>query len=561
MSTQHNVVSISKIRALTSLLARSALAKLTGKTFEGKRDVEEALGYVAELTPTDYYRRYRRGGIAKQIVRAFPEGTWRGQGELIEDDDPTVVTEFEKAWFALSDKLDLWPTFLQADVLAGLGEFSILMLIGPGGRIDQPLTGPISLDNLVRLQPIGPEDVDVKDWVTDISNPRFGQPFSYAVKRISANSAERSRVVHWSRCIHIADEVLDKWGIGTPRLEACWNNLDDLIKVVGGGSEAHWLRAHQGYQFDLDKETELAEGEEDELQEQVDNFVNKMSRTIQTRGMKITSLGSDVASFEGNGAAVMAQICGTVKIPQRILMGSERGQLASEQDRINWTERVQDRRGHFGAPGVVMPFVRRMINLGVLPEPKKPTKVWWPQVFDLSDKDRADIAAKWAEINQKYRGIVVTDDEIRDLILGLKPLSPEQRKLAISMLVTKQDPAGNPSGKGKNPNQQTRPTNQAPDSPANPDLVANREQLEKVEAELKTLRVALRERQLPPEVSLMLSHLGESVTALSQRTIPAPIVNVTVEPPAAPATKRVQQVKRDENGLISEISSEEVVVA
>lgn len=440
---------IARFRGL-SLLARSAIARAAGLTFQGERNVGESLGYKDELTPDDYLRRYRRGGIAKTIVRAFPEGTWRGQGELIEEEDPTKITDFEKAWFELSDKLQVWPSFLQTDVLAGLGEFAgLLMLLPRGGSLNTELRGEYTIDDITELQPIGPLDLTVSEYVRDVTNPRFGKPFMYEAKRLSND--KRSRQIHHSRLIHVADEVLDQWGIGTPRLEAVWNRLDDLEKVVGGGSEAYWLRVNPGYQFDLDKDTELGADEEEALEEQTEDFVNKMSRIMRTRGMDIKPLNADVAMFDRNNDALMSHVSGTTKIPQRILMGSERGQLASEQDRVNWTERVQDRRTRFGSPVVVRPFVKRMIELKILPEPKKPYQVWWPSVFDLSDKERADIAVAWAAMNQKYRGIVVTDDEIRDLILGLKPLTPAQRKLAIAGMVTKQDAAppgtsGNPAG-------------------------------------------------------------------------------------------------------------------
>ncbi len=452
---------MAKFRGLSTLIARSALARLTGTTFDGNRDLDRALGYKSELTEDDYLRRYRRGGIAKTIVRAFPEGTWRGQGELIEEEDPSKITDFEKAWFTLSDKLQLWPTFLQADVLAGLGDFSALLMLFPrSGRLDAELKGEYTIDDIVELQPIGPADIKVHEYVRDVSNPRFGKPYTYEAKRLSND--KRTRLIHHSRLIHVADEVLDQWGIGTPRLEAVWNRLDDLEKVVGGGSEAYWMRVNPGYQFNLDKDTELGPDEEEALEEQTEDFVNKMSRIMRTRGMDVKPLNAEIAMFDRNADTLMSQISGTSKIPQRILTGSERGQLASSQDRVNWTERVQDRRVRFGSPVVVRPFVKRMTELGVLPEPSKPYQVWWPQVFDLSDKERADIAAKWAEMNQKYRGIVVTDDEIRDLILGLKPLTPAQRKLAIASMVTKQEPAvPGTSGKPAGP--------QPPDAPANPE--------------------------------------------------------------------------------------------
>jgi hypothetical protein len=233
--------------------------------------------------------------------------------------------------------------------------------------------------------------------------------------------------VHWSRIVHVADGCLDDHVYGQPRLQRVWNLLDDLEKVTGAGSEAFWLRAHQGYHFDLDKEVELDDTAETQLSDEVDEFVNNIRRAVRTRGVKLTSLGSDVANFDRNVDSIITQISSGTGIPKRILVGSEQGQLASEQDRVNWAERVQDRRNEFAGPTVVRQFVDRLIEHGALPEPSD-YDVRWPQIFDLSDDERAKIAVKYAEINQKAGKIVVTVDEIRDLTLGLGALPEEARK-------------------------------------------------------------------------------------------------------------------------------------
>ena len=152
--------------------------------------------------------------------------------------------------------------------------------------------------------------------------------------------------------------------------------------------------------------------------------MNGFQRFFRSRGVKIETLGSDVANFDRNVDSVISQISAGSSIPQRILMGSERGQLASQQDRVNWAERIQDRRTEYAAPKIVRPFVDRLIEHGELPKPAQ-YEVGWPQIYDLSDDERATIAAKWAEINQKNgaskdpNNLVVLPNEIRDRILGL----------------------------------------------------------------------------------------------------------------------------------------------
>lgn len=448
-------MSILPFRFLESaLLARSTLAQAAGLTFGGARNVSTALGYKTELSASDYWTRYKRNSVAGRVVEAYPRGTWRGFGELIEVEDPKEITPFEEAWDEFNTRLKVWPVFLRLDILAGIGRFGIL-LIGAPGQPQSPLPETLSAEEIFFLSAFSEKDIVIEKFENDTHNPRYGYPLEYSIKGIDLNNASKPLRVHWSRVIHVADGALDTEVYGLPRLERVWNHLDDLDKVVGAGAEAFWLRAHQGYQFDIDKETRLDPAGEANLQDEVDEFVNGVKRVVRTRGVKLQVLGSDVASFDRNVDAIISLVSSGTGIPQRILMGSERGQLASQQDRVNWAERVQDRRTEFAGPYIVRALVDRLLEHGVFPEPKE-YDVRWPQIYDLSDDERADIAAKWSTINQKNKdtgGMVLTPNEIRDRVLGLGPLEKEQVDAAFD-LVPKPEPipgAGTPFGGGGAP--------------------------------------------------------------------------------------------------------------
>jgi hypothetical protein len=371
--------------------------------------------------------------VAARVVEAYPRSTWRGvAGELIEDEDPKKITQFEKAWSELSLRLKIWSTMMKVDILSGLGHYAILYLGAPGSPTS-PLPTSVAPENLMFLSCYAEDEAKIKTLETK-DNERFGQALTYAVKRLTnapgaaGGAAAQEIEVHWSRVIHIADGLLDDQINGQPRLERVWNLLDDLEKVTGAGAEAFWLRAHQGYQFNLDKDTKLDSQGEEELEEEVDAFLNGVSRAVRTRGLDLKVLGSDVATFDRNVDSIISQISSGTGIPQRILMGSERGQLASQQDRVNWAERIQDRRTEYAGPLMIRPLVDRLIEHGILPTPKQ-YEVRWPQIYDLSDGERADIAMKWAGVNQKNGGdkdstkVVIVPNEIRDRVLGLPPIN------------------------------------------------------------------------------------------------------------------------------------------
>lgn len=366
---------------------RRAKTGLTGVTFGGKRDLYETCGYDRHLRLMQYRERYARGDIASRVVEAFPEATWRGSGHdcVFDSDDAQETTPFEKAWNDLNKRLKVWSVFYRADVLAGLGHYAIILLGAPGDY-NSPLPDTLKPTDLLFLSPFCQEDSPITEYVTDIRDPRYGQPLFYQLRRTSVlrKSLEQARApmsldltkqVHYSRVLHIADGKLDDDVFGLPRLERVWNRLDDLDKVVGAGAEAFWLRAHQGMQFDVDPEIELEADEAARMKSEIEDYIHRLSRVIRTRGVTATPFGSDVARFDENIAGIISLISGTTKIPQRILLGSERGELASTQDRDTWRERVQDRRTRFAEPELVRPFVERLIERNCLPKPQQEAKI------------------------------------------------------------------------------------------------------------------------------------------------------------------------------------------
>jgi hypothetical protein len=226
--------------------------------------------------------------------------------------------------------------------------------------------------------------------------------------------------------LHIADGLLDDPIHGQPRLRRIWNRLDDLDKVVGGGSEAFWMRAHQGLQFNIDPEVRVSEEDRRDMIEQIDKFAHGMQRTMRTRGMNIETLGSDVADFSGPAAIIVDLIAAGTGIPKRILMGSERGELASTQDRENWDAYVEDRRVQFAEPILIRQFADRLIEYGALPTPSQ-YEARWPEINSLTEDERSLVAERWSKMNVNMGETVVTPDEIRDRVLLLPPISDEDR--------------------------------------------------------------------------------------------------------------------------------------
>ena len=405
--------------------SRAILAGRAGITFEGKRDLFQALGYRRLITLADYRDRYLRNAVAGRIVDAKPQDTWRSGFELLEDEREDTRTDFEEAWEELEKRLSVTAMMMRLDTLAGIGHYSV-MLLGAEGEMVEPLE---QTDDLAFISVFAEEDARILTLEPDTKDKRFGLPTFYSLRRRNSNNLVATRViedrVHHSRIIHAADGLLEDMIFGTPRLQRIWNLLDDLEKVTGGGAEAFWKRADQGMQLNLDPTVELDDDGTKELQEEVDKYIHGLTRVLRTRGLDINMLGSDTADIGGPTSAILEQISAGTGIPQRILMGSEQAKLASIQDRSNWNERIEARRNNFAEAQIIRPFVDRMIAFGVLPEPKQ-YEVRWSQIESADEGGQAEYANSLADLNTKMGERVVTPDEIRTRALGWGALENAQ---------------------------------------------------------------------------------------------------------------------------------------
>ncbi|MCK9327282.1 MAG: hypothetical protein M0P69_17450, partial [Bacteroidales bacterium] len=91
--------------------------------------------------------------------------------------------------------------------------------------------------------------------------------------------------------------------------------------------------------------------------------------------------------------------------PRRFLTGAEAAKLASQQDSINWMDRVMNRRDVFIGPKVVSPVVQRCVAAGVLPKPKGEggqINVAWPKTQSLALNERANAARNMTEAIVAY---------------------------------------------------------------------------------------------------------------------------------------------------------------
>ena len=385
---------ITKLHALQSMLvARNALAASLGlQQYGGDRDIYQALGYKLELVFNDYYARYTRQDIAKAIIDRPVKATWQGPLELVESNE-AEDTSFEKAWKALNTDLGIKNVLTRVDRLTGIGRWGVLLLglddvQDQGGFIKPVRAGQ---RKLVYLKPFSENTAKVDTYEIEPTNPRYGMPLTYSVQVANvANGSDSTVKVHHTRVIHIVDGALESEIEGIPRLKGVFNSLMDLEKIVGGSAEMFWRGARPGFQGVLDKDYTMTTALKADLEDQLNEYEHGLRRFLINEGVKLEELKQQMSDPSKNVDTILKMISAETGIPMRVLSGSERGQLASDQDKGEWLTYVQSRREDFAEPKIIRPFVLRLIELKILPKPKEDYTVKWQDLFAISEKDRVE---------------------------------------------------------------------------------------------------------------------------------------------------------------------------
>jgi len=393
------------IQTLTSMIvARAELAAALGQQYGSSRDVYQALGYKKTLSWSDYWAQYSRQDIAKAVIDRPVKATWQGQLELIETEE-AEKTPFEQAWFDLNKRLKLRSLLARVDRLTGIGRYGVLLLGLDDAKSIEDFAKPVAKGKrkLVYVKPFGEESAKIDSLENDPKNERYGMPKFYTIQVQNVDNMMSSTIrIHYTRCIHILDDHLESDVYGIPRLEAVFNRLMDLEKLVGGDAEMFWRGARPGFQGMVDKDYQMTETTKDDLKDQIDEYDHNLRRILVNEGVELKALAQQIADPKAHFDVLISCISAVMGIPQRILSGSERGELASTQDTGEWKTYVQSRREDHAEPHIIQPFADRLIELGVLPEPTNGYMVDWLDLFSVSEKERVELGKARANALREY---------------------------------------------------------------------------------------------------------------------------------------------------------------
>lgn len=395
-----------------------------------KRDIDAECGYPPEITIEDYRDMYDRFGIATRVVDLYPTESWMLGPEVFESEDMDDVTPFEQSWKDLAGQLrgqsfyegeegnPVWEYLQRVDQVSGIGTYGALLIGFDDVQTEADLQKPVEgLDKngfnnspkpgsrkVLFLRAFDESLLQVVEYESDPTSRRFGMPKMYHITfndprdstdKTGVGLGSSTLVVHWTRVLHAADNLLSSECFGSPRQEPVFNHILDLKKLYGGSAEMYWKGAFPG--LSIESHPQLGGDviiDKAAVREELDNYQNSLQRYLVMNGLSAKTIAPQVVDPTPQIKTYLEAICITLGVPMRIFLGSERGELSSSQDSKAWNNRLMGRQNGYITPRLISPFVDRLIFAGVLVPPTDGYKVKWTDLNNLTDEQRATIAQK-----------------------------------------------------------------------------------------------------------------------------------------------------------------------
>lgn len=386
----------------------SSRSEMWRRLMDPRRDIYSECGYPPNAEGVDSqlcWDLHVREAVAARVNELYPKECFQVQPLVYEDEDSDTATEFEEAWDSLGETIrgefswykeekgsPVMSALLEADINCGIGRYGIILIgFDDGKTLDQPVVRAKGSKRLkvTYLRTFTELSAPVASYEQDSASPRLGQPTSYNLHLgdsrdgvQSATGGPGTVVVHWSRVIHVVDNS------GMPRLAQVLNNVLGIQKISCGSPEMYWKAAFFGISWEThpqlggDVVVDKA-GMKDELEK----MWNSLQRDVITSGMTAKPLAPAVVDPTPYIEIQIQLICIKLGCPVRVFKGSERGELASSQDDAAWNDRLKQRQDNHLTANLVVPFVDRLIMVGVLPEPTDGYYVEWP---DITSKDETE---------------------------------------------------------------------------------------------------------------------------------------------------------------------------
>lgn len=375
-------------------------------------------GYPENLEFNNYWNMYRRFGIAKNVVELPVDTGW------IDNPEIEATEAFLKEFKRLEDEKNFWVRMKGLDNRQRVGRYAgMFMRVKDDKKPDEKLEGTVAgFNSLVEMMPLYESQLEVVETDQDQMSDTFGQPIMYQYSGSSEGSRNKNAIttinIHASRIVIAAEDADNGWIYGISSLEAPYNSLMDLRKIIGAGGEGFYKNAAQSIVFDL-KDPSSAKANASILNDFNDNYdefaKNRSRRAMWSPGMESKVLSSNLANPKEFFMNALNDVAAASKIPATILIGQQTGRLASGEDSKHFLSTINSRRTNFMTE-MTTNIIDWLIKYGILPA--SDFELVWTDLLARSDEEKLDNSDKMASINEKQfksgQETVFTSEEIRE---------------------------------------------------------------------------------------------------------------------------------------------------
>ncbi|WP_284008052.1 anti-CBASS protein Acb1 family protein [Haloarcula pelagica] len=387
---------------------RLGIARELGASGFQERDRYDAFGWEVNPSEEEYVGLYLRNPYCGGLIDKPAQLAWRHDPDIQDAADVEDQTDFEEAVDKLARNLDFWAYCTRVQQAAGFGEFALLFIdFDDTDKLDD-LNDPVeydngSLDNIRGFRVIPQFAVDDRDF-GDFGDDdgRWGEPTHYTVDWSedidddTEDSEGAASNVHHSRVIEVPSKPpLTEEYQSRSRMERWLNTLYDIEKLLGSAAEMAYRGADKGLHVNYDP-TKVDPSGLDDASEDIQEWYHGLEPVLKTVGGEVNDLGGDIRDPTGALEAELKSLSAATGFSKQFIEGAAAGEIASSETNMrNDFGEVRERQRQYITPYITRRGLMTLANAGVLPMPEGGSfDVDWPDLFELSDKEIAEIEQK-----------------------------------------------------------------------------------------------------------------------------------------------------------------------
>lgn len=415
-----------------------------------RRDYDKEFGYPSDVTPEMCGDAYEKDDISGRVVSVFPEECWSRKPDIFET-MKSAESVFEKTWNKLAKKLNIYWYLQQVDILSGIGSYGVLFFgLDDGKAFSEPVAGvdlttgersekATKAHKLLYLRAFDQRYIKIDELEKSVHSPRYGLPTMYTISFADPSATSegtdapqsKDLKVHWTRLLHVADNLMSSELLGIPRMKPVWKRLLDIKKVAGGSAEMFWKGAFPGISFETMPDIGVGELDVESLRAEFTKYSNGLQRYLALNGVTAKPMPVQNVDPTAHINAQILLIAIRLGVPARVLMGSEVGSLASAQDTKRWNERLAKRQTEYLTPRVAEPCIQRLTAYGVLPAVEE-LNILWPDMNVPTSLEKGTVAMKKTQAMAAYAGSAVSElIGPEDYLTRILEMTTEEAKIVV----------------------------------------------------------------------------------------------------------------------------------